>query len=143
MGNKYPRVVTIRRGFYPRARVFLPSLNCTPVIAKGVDCDIVSLERVSAIECVCHSQEGATEKLFYIYMCHFSQLHVRLPLDDFTMGVLVSSTWHLHSYIRTVRHTRRPFVFCVGHCIYVLALADWTHFHSPSSISRMVTLRLW
>ena len=21
-------------------------------------------------------------------MCHFSQLHVRLPLDDFTMGVL-------------------------------------------------------
>ena len=31
---------------------------------------------------------GATEKFFYMYMCHFSQLHVRLPLDDFTMGVL-------------------------------------------------------
>jgi len=63
-------------------------LNCTPVISKGVSGDIVSLERVSAIDRVCHGQEGATEKFFYMYMCHFSQLHVRLPLDDFTMGVL-------------------------------------------------------
>ena len=63
-------------------------LNCTPVIAKGVNRGIISLERVSAIDSVCHGQEGATEKFFYMYMCHFSQLHVRLPLDDFTMGVL-------------------------------------------------------
>ena len=63
-------------------------LNCTPVISKGVNGDIVSLERVSAVDRVCHGQEGATEKFFYMYMCHFSQLHVRLPLDDFTMGVL-------------------------------------------------------
>jgi len=59
-----------------------------PVIAKGVDRGIVSLERVSAIERVCHDQEGVLEKFFYMYMCHFSQLHVRLSLDDFTMGVL-------------------------------------------------------
>jgi len=63
-------------------------LNCTPVIAKGVSGGIVSLERVSSIDRVCHGQEGATEKFFYMYMCHFSQLHVRLPLDDFTMGML-------------------------------------------------------
>jgi len=50
--------------------------------------DIVSLERVSAIDRACHGHEGATEKFFYMYMCHFSQLHVRLPLDGFTMGVL-------------------------------------------------------
>jgi len=65
-------------------------LNCTPVIAKGVSGGIVSLERVSTIDRVCHGQERATEKFFYMYMCHFSQLHVRLPLDDFTMGVLRS-----------------------------------------------------
>jgi len=41
-----------------------------------------------AIDRVCHGQEGATEKFFYMYMCHFSQLHVRLPLDDFIIGVL-------------------------------------------------------
>ena len=63
-------------------------LNCTPVISRGVSGDIVSLERVSAIDRVCHGQEVATEKFFYMYMCHFSQLHIRLPFDDFTMGVL-------------------------------------------------------
>ncbi|QCD96545.1 hypothetical protein DEO72_LG6g1251 [Vigna unguiculata] len=70
------------------SRLLNSLLNCTPVISKGVSGDIVSLERVSAIDRVCHGQEGATEKIFYMYMCHFSQLHVRLPLDDFTMGVL-------------------------------------------------------
>ncbi|QCD89722.1 hypothetical protein DEO72_LG4g668 [Vigna unguiculata] len=63
-------------------------LNCTLVMSKGVSGDIVSLERVSVVDRVMHGQEGATEKFFYMYMCHFSQLHVRLPLDDFTMGVL-------------------------------------------------------
>ena len=63
-------------------------LNCTLVIAKGVDRGIVSLERVSVVERICHGQEGADDKFFYMYMCHFSQLHFRLPLDDFTMGVL-------------------------------------------------------
>ncbi|QCE06994.1 hypothetical protein DEO72_LG9g2009 [Vigna unguiculata] len=63
-------------------------LNCTPVMSRGVSGDIISLERVSAVDRVCHGQEGATEKVFYMYMCHFSQLLVRLPLDDFTMGVL-------------------------------------------------------
>ena len=61
-------------------------LNCTPVISRGVSGDIVSLERVSAIDRVCHGQEGAAEKFFYMYMCHFSQLHIRLPFDDFTMA---------------------------------------------------------
>jgi len=70
------------------SRLLNSCLNYTPVISKGVSGDIVSLERVSAIDRVCHGQEGATEKFFYMYMCHFSQLHVRLPLDGFTMGVL-------------------------------------------------------
>ena len=63
-------------------------LNCTPIVGRDVSRDIMSLERVSAVECVCHGQEGVAKKFFYIYMCHFSQLHVRLPFDDFTMGTL-------------------------------------------------------
>jgi len=48
-------------------------LNCTPVISKGVSGDIVSLERVSAIDRVSHGQEGATEKFFYmLYVPLFS-----------------------------------------------------------------------
>jgi len=46
-------------------------LNCTSVISKGVSRDIISLERVSAIDRVCHGQEGATEKFFYMYMCGY------------------------------------------------------------------------
>ncbi|QCD79167.1 hypothetical protein DEO72_LG1g2806 [Vigna unguiculata] len=63
-------------------------LNCIHVFERGVWRDIVALERVSAIGCVCHGQEGASEKFFYMYMCHFLQLYVKLPFDDFTMGVL-------------------------------------------------------
>jgi len=47
-------------------------LNCTPVIARDVDRDIVSLEQVSTVERVCHGQEGVADKFFYMYMCHFS-----------------------------------------------------------------------
>jgi len=41
-------------------------LNYTPVIVKGVDRGIVSLERVSAVERICHGQEGAADKFFYM-----------------------------------------------------------------------------
>ena len=37
---------------------------------------------------VCHGREQAEEEFFYMYMCHFLQLHLPLPFDDFTMGVL-------------------------------------------------------
>jgi len=63
-------------------------LNCIPIFDRGVRKDIVALERVSVVDCVCHGKEGATEKFFYMYMCHFSQLFVRLPFDDFIMRVL-------------------------------------------------------
>ena len=84
-------------------------------------------------------------------------------------GYFVSSTWHLLSYIRIVRPTCRPFVFCASHRICSLllmrfyifmtrdldnrlpsypwwagrALANWTRFHSRSSTSRMTISRLW
>ena len=78
-------------------------MNCTSVIGMDVDRDIVSLERVSVVERVSHGQEGVANKFFYIYMCHFSQLHVRLSLNDFTMGVLrqlnvMPTQLHLNSW---------------------------------------------
>jgi len=48
----------------------------------------VVLKRVTTVECVCHGRDGAAEEFFYMYMCHFSQLHIRFPFDEFTMGVL-------------------------------------------------------
>lgn len=43
--------------------------------------DIVSLKRVSVVDNVCHGQEDYQEKLFYMYMCHFVKVHVRLPFE--------------------------------------------------------------
>ena len=43
-------------------------------------------KRVSVVECVCHGRLGAVEEFFYMYMCHFLQLH--MSFDEFTMGVL-------------------------------------------------------
>ena len=126
-------------------------LNCTPVISKRVSGDIISLERVSAIDRVCHGQEGATEKFFYMYMCHFSQLHVRLPLDGFTMGVLwalnVAPT-QLHSnswaYLQAFRILCQslyleptPYAFLYFYDTKPRRPATWLSLISHPSISRL------
>ena len=51
-------------------------LNCKPIFEKGARRDIVVPKRVTVVECVCHGREGAAEEFFYMYMCHFSQLHI-------------------------------------------------------------------
>jgi len=71
------------------SRLLKSWLNYTFIVGRDLSRDIVSLERVNVAECLCHSQEGAVQKFFYMYMCHFSQLHVRLPFDDFTWGYFV------------------------------------------------------
>jgi len=63
-------------------------LRCVRVFERDASLKILSLERVSAVDCVCHEQEQAGEGFFYMYMCQFLQLHVRLPFDDFSMRVL-------------------------------------------------------
>jgi len=63
-------------------------LNSIYLFERGFDPDTMRVERVSAVECVCHGREGASADFFYVYSCMFVKLHVRLPLDNFTMGVL-------------------------------------------------------
>jgi len=127
-------------------------LNCTPVIAKGESGGIVSLERVSAIDRVCHGQERATEKFFYMYMCHFSQLHVRLPLDDFTMGVfralnVAQTQIHPNSWAymqafrilcQSVYLQPSPYAFIYFYDTRPRQPTTWLSLISHSSISRLV-----
>jgi len=63
-------------------------LKCISVFEKGTSPDITSLEPMNVVECVCHGQGDAEEGFFYVYMCHFSQLHMRIPFSYFIMGVL-------------------------------------------------------
>ena len=112
---------------------------------------------------------GGDREVFYMYMCHFSQLHVRLPLDNFTMGVLRAlnvaptqlrpNSW---AYMQAFRvlcqslylqpsphaflyfYDTRPAIRLLGYLWWAaLASADWTRSLSPSSISKTDTLKLW
>ena len=56
----------------------------TPRTEEGM----VSIEKCSVIDCVCHGREGSESDFFFMYGCFFTDAHVRLPFDEFTMGVL-------------------------------------------------------
>ena len=70
------------------SRLLRSWLNCISIFERGARKDMVALERVSTVDCVCHGQNEASEEFFYMYMCHFSQLYIRLPFYDFTIRVL-------------------------------------------------------
>ena len=46
------------------SRLLKSWLNCIPIFERGARKDIVALERVSVVDCVCHGREGATEEFF-------------------------------------------------------------------------------
>ena len=46
-------------------------LNCILVLERNINQDIMASKRVSAIDCVCHGQEGASEG-FFICTCSTS-----------------------------------------------------------------------
>jgi len=58
------------------------------IIADTVDERIVSVERVRRGDSVCHGREGHSHDFFYMYSTLVTDLHVCVPFDDFTMGVL-------------------------------------------------------
>ncbi|QCD82891.1 hypothetical protein DEO72_LG2g3233 [Vigna unguiculata] len=50
--------------------------------------EAVSLDRVGRVDNACHGREGYSDEFFYMYVVLFTNLHVRLPFDEFTVGVL-------------------------------------------------------
>jgi len=48
----------------------------------------VSIEKCSVINCICYGREGSESDFFYMYGCFFTDAHVGLSFDEFTMDVL-------------------------------------------------------
>jgi len=69
----------------------------TPETKEGM----VSIEKCSAIDAVCHGQERSESDFFYMYGCFFTDALVCLPFDKFTMGVL-----HILNIAPTQLHPR-------------------------------------
>jgi len=63
---------------------------CKKVYMKAsiVDEHIVSMKRAKSGDSVCHGREGHSHDFFYMYSTLVTDVHVCLPFDDFTMGVL-------------------------------------------------------
>lgn len=69
-------------------------LSCLLIstIPKHEHC-LVTLQMVRSdatppLEFVFMNKESKNKELFYTYECLFQDLHVKVPFDDFTMGVL-------------------------------------------------------
>jgi len=93
------------------SRLLKSWLNYIPIFEKGARRDTMVPERVSVVESVYHGRDGVVEEFFYMYMCHFSQLHFRLPFDEFTLGVL-----RLLNVAPTQLHTCKRSGCCVWPC---------------------------
>jgi len=59
-----------------------------PMFSSGKTSLDLFVERCTSVDNVCHGQEGHSHDFFYIYPCIFTDSNIRLPFDDFTMGVL-------------------------------------------------------
>jgi len=59
-----------------------------PMFTSGKTSTELFAERCTPVDNVCHGREGHSHDFFYIYPCMFTDSNVRLPFDEFTMGVL-------------------------------------------------------
>jgi len=59
-----------------------------PMVVPEVESGFVSMEKCSTSDRVCYGREEGESDFFFMYSAFFTDVHVRLPLDEFTMGVL-------------------------------------------------------
>jgi len=59
-----------------------------PMFTTGKTSIELFAERCTLIDSMCHGQKGHGHDFFYIHPCMFIDSNVRLPFDEFTMGVL-------------------------------------------------------
>jgi len=59
-----------------------------PMFTIGKTSTELFAEHCMPIDNVCHGREGHNNDFFYIYPCLFTDSHVCLPFDEFTIGVL-------------------------------------------------------
>ena len=63
-------------------------LDKCPILKASGHSSFFSVVPCSSTENVCFGRSGIGPPFFYMYTCLFSDLHVSLPFDKFTMGVL-------------------------------------------------------
>jgi len=59
-----------------------------PMVVPEVESDFVSMGKCSTSDRVCYGREEGESDFFFMYSAFFTDVHVRLLLDEFTMRVL-------------------------------------------------------
>ena len=78
-----------RHFFKYRWSLMVESYSATyHIFAEGIPEGVLSIERCSAVDTVCHRQECHGSDFFFIYAYLFTDSHIRVPFNEFTMGVL-------------------------------------------------------
>ena len=84
-----PKVVGISSAYSTEAFVS-KFLDKCPVLKADGHSSFFSVHPCPSIESVCMGRPGIDPPFFYLYVYLFPDLHVSLPFDEFTMGVLWS-----------------------------------------------------
>jgi len=63
-------------------------VDINPVLDKDSPDDVVSLDKVGHLNNACHGPKGYDGDSFYMYSTLLTHLHIVLPFNNFTMGVL-------------------------------------------------------
>jgi len=63
-------------------------LSHSQIYYSDIENDIISFRRVGDADNVFHGREDDSYEFFYFYACFFRDLHIRLPLNNFQIGVL-------------------------------------------------------
>ena len=87
MSGQVP-LVTCRFSRYRWSSMVNSYAAAIPMFTTGKTSPELFAERCSPVDNVCHGREGHDHDFFYIYPCMFTDSIVRLPFDEFTMGVL-------------------------------------------------------
>jgi len=67
---------------YRWSRLLRSWLSSVYLFERGAGSSVVSIERVSGVETVCHGREGLEDDFFYMYACMFMKLHVQRDRDQ-------------------------------------------------------------
>ena len=73
---------------YRSANELRSFLSNSQIYYSDIGSDIISFWPVGNVDNVSHGRENDSNDFFYFYACFFRDLYIRLPLNDFQMGVL-------------------------------------------------------
>jgi len=95
-------------------------LDECPSLKAGGHSSFFSVVPCSSTENVCLGRSGTGPPFCYMYTCLFADLHVSLPFDKFTMGVLRALNVAPTQIHPNTGHPFRPFACCATSFAFTL-----------------------